>query len=86
VAEAQQYRRATMTPKEQLDAFIDRFTPDVATLARRALGRMGSSSTNLSVSSPKRPVVMNSMPCTDPVLDGARGVTQARVRGRSVSA
>ena len=26
------------------------------------------------------------MPCTDPVLDGARGVTQARERGRSVSA
>ena len=25
-------------------------------------------------------------PCTDPVLDGARGVTQARVRGRSLSA
>jgi hypothetical protein len=29
-----------MTPKEQLDAFIDRFTPEVATLARRALARM----------------------------------------------
>jgi hypothetical protein len=29
-----------MTPKEELDAFIDRFTPDVAKLARRALARM----------------------------------------------
>ncbi len=29
-----------MTPKEQLDEFIDRFTPDVAALGRRALARM----------------------------------------------
>ena len=29
-----------MTPKQQLDAFIDRFTPEVATLARRALVKM----------------------------------------------
>ena len=28
------------TPKEQLDAFIDRFTPEVAKMARRALGKM----------------------------------------------
>jgi hypothetical protein len=28
------------TPKEQLDAFIDRFTPEVASMARRALARM----------------------------------------------
>jgi hypothetical protein len=28
------------TPKEQLDAFIDRFTPEVATMARRALAKM----------------------------------------------
>jgi hypothetical protein len=29
-----------MTPKQQLDEFIDRFTPEVATLARRALVKM----------------------------------------------
>ncbi|MGO8997362.1 MAG: hypothetical protein ACLQVI_28940 [Polyangiaceae bacterium] len=29
-----------MTPKEQLDVFLDRFTPDVAKLARGALARM----------------------------------------------
>ena len=29
-----------MTPRQQLDEFIDRFTPEVATLARRALGKM----------------------------------------------
>jgi hypothetical protein len=29
-----------MTPKEQLDVFIDRFTPEVAKMARRALGRV----------------------------------------------
>jgi hypothetical protein len=29
-----------MTPKEQLDVFIDRFTPEVATVARRALVKM----------------------------------------------
>src|ERR1700735_3666237 len=28
------------TPKEQLDAFIDRFTPEVAKMARRALVKM----------------------------------------------
>jgi hypothetical protein len=28
------------TPKEQLDEFIDRFTPEVASLARRAIARM----------------------------------------------
>src|SRR5580704_13987863 len=28
------------TPKEQLDAFIDRFTPEVAKVARRALAKM----------------------------------------------
>jgi hypothetical protein len=28
------------SPKEQLDGFIDRFTPEVAALARRALGKM----------------------------------------------
>src|SRR5580692_823463 len=28
------------TPKEQLDAFIDRFTPEVARVARRALVKM----------------------------------------------
>jgi hypothetical protein len=28
------------TPKEQLDAFIDRFTPEVASMARRALAKM----------------------------------------------
>jgi hypothetical protein len=29
-----------MTPRQQLDEFIDRFTPEVATLARKALTRM----------------------------------------------
>jgi hypothetical protein len=29
-----------MTPKRQLDELIDRFTPEVATLARRALAKM----------------------------------------------
>ena len=29
-----------MTPAKQLDVFIDRFTPEVAALARRALARM----------------------------------------------
>lgn len=31
---------ASMTPKKQLDEFIDRFTPEVAALARKALARM----------------------------------------------
>ncbi len=29
-----------MTPRQQLDEFVDRFTPEVATLARKALARM----------------------------------------------
>ncbi len=29
-----------MTPKQQLDEFIDRFTPEVASLARKAIARM----------------------------------------------
>ncbi len=29
-----------MTPKQQLDAFIDRFTPEVASVARRALTKV----------------------------------------------
>jgi hypothetical protein len=29
-----------MTPKEQLDEFLDRFTPEVASLGRKALARM----------------------------------------------
>jgi hypothetical protein len=29
-----------MTPKQQLDAFIDRFSPEVASLGRRALARV----------------------------------------------
>lgn len=29
-----------MTPKQQLDEFLDRFTPEVATVARRALVKM----------------------------------------------
>jgi hypothetical protein len=29
-----------MTPRQQLDEFIDRFTPEVAALARKALARM----------------------------------------------
>ena len=29
-----------MTPKQQLDVFIDRFTPEVAALARKAIARM----------------------------------------------
>jgi hypothetical protein len=31
---------ATAAPQTQLDAFLDRFTPEVAALTRRALGRM----------------------------------------------
>ncbi|HEY2514907.1 MAG TPA: hypothetical protein VGI39_28770 [Polyangiaceae bacterium] len=31
---------ATLTPREQLDLFLDRFTPDVAKRARLALGKM----------------------------------------------
>jgi hypothetical protein len=31
---------AEPTPKEQLDEFLDRFTPEVASLARRAVARM----------------------------------------------